>query len=175
MWMRLLSYKGLFCVFSLPFLLLPIINRVTATAFLLGYPMDTKMLVSPNGPSRRLSALSFIFMTWAYIIMGNLWLVMAAKLGNDRLARVAGSCFRPLYSWVLAVLPMMSAISFLSVSGGFSEQLTNAALNLLPVGLLATSFLVLAAAIMYVWHTCSCESQPLDDTGILGAEMLGMP
>jgi hypothetical protein len=152
MWLRVLSYKGLYCVFSLFFLLLPLINRVLSTAFVLGFPLDTKMLIAPDGLSRSISAIGFIFMAWAYTVMGNLWLSMAAKLGNDRLARFAGSCFRPLFSLLLAILPVLSAVSFLTVNGGSSEQLINGALQLLPIGLLATSFLSIAAAIMYASH-----------------------
>jgi hypothetical protein len=149
-----LSYKGLYCVFSLVFLLLPLINRVATTIFLIGLPIRTTIITQADGFGRLITVASSIFITWAYIVMGNLWLSLAAKLGNDRLARLAGSWFRPLFSLLLAILPMLSGMSFLA-SNGLAEQLMKAASYLLPLGLLAASYLLLAAAILYV----SCHSR----------------
>jgi hypothetical protein len=158
MWLRVLSYKGLYCVFSLLFLLLPLINRVSVTIFVLGLPIRTTVITQPDGLGRLVTVASFIFMAWAYIVMGNLWLSMAAKLGNDRLARFAGSWFRPLFSLVLAILPMLSGMSFLA-SNGLAEQLIKGASSLLPIGLLAASYLLLSAAIMYVSLPLSSKKQ----------------
>lgn len=160
---RMLSYKGLFCGLSLLFLLLPVVNRCLAVSYFLGYLKDTLIVTSPNGLWRSMSAVSFVCLEWAYIVMGNLWLSMAVKLRNDRLTRFAASRWRPFISAVLSLLPLLTAVSFLSVTGDYSAQLFNAAANLLPVGLLAISFLVLATIIMYgpiiqhtnnghVWH-----------------------
>jgi hypothetical protein len=107
------------------------------------------IMTSPVGLWRICGALSFVCLEWAFIVMGSLWLSMAAKIRNGRLAKFADSCWRPVISSLLALLPLLTAVSFLSVAGDFSAQMLNAAANLLPVGLLAISLLVLAAAIMY--------------------------
>lgn len=149
MWSRLLSYKGLFCSLSLAFLLLPVVNRCLAAFYIMGLFTDTLIMTSPVGLWRICGALSFVCLEWAFIVMGSLWLSMADKIRNGRLARFADSCWRPVISSLLALLPLLTAVSFFSVAGDFSAQMLNAAANLLPVGLLAISLLVLAAAIMY--------------------------
>lgn len=146
---RLLSYKALFSICFLVFLLLPLVNRGIYTAVILDGDVGTHYTMSPTtGVTVKITGIASVGMMFAYLLVGDVWLSLASRFGSKRLAALSKSWLQRVVVVAFATLSVVWVWGVLSAGTVVRHQVVSVAATL-SFGLMTSLFLTVGAGVMY--------------------------